>query len=65
MIKMTDEREALLNRMIKVYGSENNLVVSMFANLCETMADNEINNKTLLVLTESHEQYPCKEDLTN
>lgn len=62
---MTDERKALLDRMIKVYGSENHLVVSMFANLCETMADNEINNKTLLVLTESHEQYPCEEDLTN
>ena len=54
---MTNFRTDLLNRMIKVYGFENNIVI-WFSTMCEQYEANEWNDNILRVLVESHEAYP-------
>lgn len=54
---MNAMREKLLDRMIKIYGFESDIVIQ-FAELCERCIDNAINNKMLAVLVEAHEASP-------
>lgn len=58
---MNATRENLLDRMIRIYGFENDLVVQ-FAELCERYANNAINDKMLTVLVETHEASPILDD---
>lgn len=50
-------RESLLDRMIRIYGFENDIVIK-FAGLCERYPDNAHNDKMLTILVETHEMYP-------
>lgn len=50
-------RENLLNRMIRIYGFENEITI-WFAQLLEDQEDNEINNKMLRIMVECHEKSP-------
>lgn len=54
---MNAMRKALIDRMIKLY-SPDSVLVTQFINLCERMPNNLDNDKTLITLIESHEQYP-------
>ena len=54
-------RENLLDRMIRIYGFENDIVIQ-FAELCERYADNTINDKMLTILVEAHEASPILDD---
>lgn len=54
---MTTYRENLIDRMIRLYGYEAQVVID-FANLCERLAESDINNNALRALVESHEVYP-------
>ena len=54
---MNLNREALVDRMVKIYGFENPIVIQ-FCELCEKYEVNEWNDCCLRVLVESHEQYP-------
>lgn len=58
---MNAMRENLLDRMIRIYGFENDIVIQ-FAELCERYADNAINDKMLTVLVEAHEASPILDD---
>ena len=58
---MSAIRENLLDRMIRIYGFENDIVIQ-FAELCERYADNAINDKMLTVLVEAHEASPILDD---
>lgn len=60
---MTAYRESLVNRMIRVYGFEDKIVLD-FARMCEKWANNDWNNKCLAILVASHEADPvyCGED---
>lgn len=58
---MNATRENLLDRMIRIYGFENDIVIQ-FAELCERYADNAINDKMLTVLVEAHEASPFLDD---
>ena len=52
---MTEFRKALCDRMIKLYGFENQFVLS-FCAICEE--DSALNDKTLEELVKAHEEYP-------
>ena len=54
---MTKEREALLDRVIKVYGLEHEVTVG-FAWLCE---NSPISTKALEALCLAHETFPYQE----
>lgn len=54
---MTKVRADLLNRMIKLYGFENSIVIQ-FGKLCEQYDVNEWNDTALRVLVEAHEAHP-------
>ena len=51
-------RENLIDRMIRIYGFENPIVIQ-FAELCERMPDTEYNNKALMTLVKVHEENPA------
>lgn len=54
---MNKQREQLIDRMIRIYGHENEIVIQ-FAELCEKFDNTESNDKALAVLVEAHENYP-------
>ena len=54
---MNARREALLDRLIRVYGFEHEAVIE-FAEICEEWADDEAHDNILEMLVESHEEYP-------
>ena len=54
-------RDDLLNRMIKLYGFENPIVIQ-FAQLCESYEENEWCDKMLYLLVEAHESDPVRDD---
>ena len=54
---MTNFRENLIDRMIRIYGYENPIVIE-FCRMCESWEVNDWNNKCLAVLVDSHEAYP-------
>lgn len=56
---MNELREKLLDRMIKLYSLEDEIVVD-FARLCETMGESTYNDKGLTLLVECHETEPVK-----
>ena len=58
---MTEFRENLIDRMIALYGYENEVVVR-FATYCEEWEENEWNNKMLSTLVKAHEAFPLKEE---
>lgn len=51
---MSDRRERLINRMIRIYGFEHQIVID-FCKLCESYADSEWNDQCLTTLVEAHE----------
>lgn len=52
---MTELREELINRMIRIYGYENPVVIQ-FCELCEKLDYTEWNNKCLTILVKAHEE---------
>lgn len=54
---MNATRENLINRMIRIYGFENDIVIQ-FAGLCERYTDDATNDKMLTILVEAHEASP-------
>lgn len=54
---MTMLREKLVDRMIRIYGFENQIVID-FCKICETYPQTEAYDKTLRILVECHEQFP-------
>ena len=54
---MSKNRENLIDRMIRIYGFENKIVID-FAHLCETWEENKWNNTVLRLLVEAHEADP-------
>ena len=58
---MNEIRENLIDRMIRIYGFENPIVID-FCRLCETFPAGEIIDKELEILVNCHETYPVVED---
>lgn len=58
---MTPYREELADRLIRLYGFENDITIS-FCKLCEQWEENEWNNKVLRILVEAHEAEPFFEE---
>lgn len=58
---MTEFRENLLDRMIALYGMEQNIVIH-FAELCERWSDTPWNNEVLRIMVEAHEASPVFEE---
>lgn len=54
---MSKFRESLVDRMIRIYGFENPIVIN-FCEMCENWKDDEYHNKSLAVLVKSHEEMP-------
>ena len=54
---MNTMRENLLDRMIKIYGSEHHIVIT-FAKQCERWEDTAIYDTILRLAVEAHEKYP-------
>ena len=54
-------REQLLDRMIRIYGFEHEIVIE-FARMCEEWLPTENNNKTLETLVKYHEENPVDFD---
>ena len=50
----TKMRENLMDRMIRIYGYENPIVIQ-FCRLCEEWEENDWNDKVLTILVEAHE----------
>lgn len=50
----TKMRENLMDRMIRIYGYENPIVIE-FCRLCEEWEENDWNDKVLTILVEAHE----------
>ena len=51
---MTTYRENLIDRMTRIYGLEDPIVIQ-FANMCEKYANNAWNDDVLRLLVEAHE----------
>ena len=58
---MNEIRENLIDRMIRIYGFENPIVID-FCRLCETFPTGEIIDKELEILVNCHETYPVVEN---
>ena len=58
---MNVKREALLNRIIRIYGFEHEVTLD-FARLCEEWVDDIAHDRILEMLVESHEEFPQIED---
>lgn len=54
---MTKFRESLLYRMTRIYGFEKPIVIN-FCRMCETLKNNDWNDKCLTAVVESHEANP-------
>ena len=54
-------RKQLMDRMIKIYGLEHEIVIA-FRAMCETYPSTEMYDKTLRILVECHEEYPVVEE---
>lgn len=54
---MSKLREQLVDRMIAIYGMENEIVID-FCNLCERFENSEWNDKCLTIMVEAHEAAP-------
>lgn len=58
---MTNFRESLIDRMIRIYGFEHECVLA-FISLCEKYEDSLWNDQLLEILVENHEAFPVTED---
>jgi len=58
---MTENRQKLLDRIIRIYGYEHEITID-FAKMCENYLNVEIFDKTLEALVKCHEEYPYTED---
>lgn len=58
---MSEYRENLIDRMIRIYGFEHK-ITQAFANICETYPPTEIFDNTLKALVEAHEEHPVIEE---
>ena len=58
---MNTTREKLIDRMIRIYGFEHDLVIQ-FAELCERCTNCTINDKMLTILVEAHEANPVLDE---
>ena len=58
---MTTYREELTDRLIRLYGFENDIVIA-FCEICEKWDDDEWNNTLLTLLVEAHEADPFMEE---
>ena len=56
--KMNELREKLIDRMIRIYGFENPIVID-FCKMCEMSC---MSDKALTTIVECHEEYPITED---
>ena len=54
-------REKLIDRMIRIYGFENPIVI-WFCRLCEEWEDIEDRDRLLEVIVKAHEEYPQFDD---
>lgn len=54
---MNQYRESLIDRMVRIYGLENPIVID-FVRLCERLDLNAWNDTTLELLVEAHEENP-------
>lgn len=54
---MTEFRKTLVDRMIRLYGFEHRVVIA-FSGLCERYPDSKVDDKSLEILVEAHEEYP-------
>ena len=54
---MNTMRKNLIDRMIRIYGSEHPIVIH-FTEQCERMEDNAINDIILRLAVEAHEKFP-------
>ena len=55
---MNELREKLIDRMIRIYGFENPIVID-FCKMCEMSC---MSDKALTTIVECHEEYPITED---
>lgn len=54
---MSEYREQLIDRMIRIYGYENEIVIK-FCEICEKDPDNAELDKMCELFVSSHEQFP-------
>ena len=54
---MSQFRMDLIDRMIRIYGFESEIVIS-FCRLCESYSENRFNDQCLRILVEAHEASP-------
>ncbi len=57
---MSDYRKNLVDRMIRLYGFENETVI-LFANMAEKYIDSKEWDNMMLMLVEAHEAHPNEE----
>lgn len=57
---MSDYRKNLVDRMIRLYGFENEIVI-LFANMAEKYTDSKKWDNMMLMLVEAHEAHPNEE----
>ena len=58
---MNELREKLLDRMIRIYGFEHEIIIN-FARLCETWDDTDAYNQALETLVKAHEEFSQTEE---
>lgn len=58
---MSDYRKNLVDRMIRLYGFENEIVV-MFANMAEKYSDSKGWDNAMRIIVEAHEAYPATDE---
>lgn len=58
---MTTYREELADRLIRIYGFENNIVIA-FCEIAEKWENNDWNDTILTLLVEAHEEEPFFEE---
>ena len=58
---MSAYRENLIDRMIRIYGFEDPIIIN-FCAYCENWENNDWNDKILTILVESHEANPIFSD---
>ena len=54
---MTEYRESLLTRIIRIYGFEHEVTLD-FVRLCEEWVDDIAHDRILEMLVETHEEFP-------
>lgn len=58
---MTDFRNDLLTRIIRIYGFEHEVTIQ-FADMCEKWENHSANDRMLEILVEAHEEHPQIEE---